>query len=694
MFKLLKVLKPYRGLIVLIIIMVAGVSLATLYLPDRMSRIIAEGIVVEVEYEKTPDGEIIYVFDETSQFEAPLPKLIYENEGKLVTQYIDGKHYAVIIGVEMDNGEVIKFINPETGDVMPVPMFLRTVDGLKDSPPKQGKLVLDKNGSPQVKLIQKSDLSIIFRNGLIMLGVTLASSILSIFIALYSSKVGMAFGRDIRKNLFEKAISLSKAQEDSFSTASLITRTTNDVTQLQNLIIMALRMVINVPIMLVGGLIMAIRKDAQMTIVLLFTIPIVTLTILLIAKNVIPIFKAIQKKLDRLTMIARENITGIRVIRAFGGDDYEDNRFEKANRELTQSSLKAARIMSILMPFMTIIMSGTSVAIVFIGAFAVNRNLSNNLLDYTYLGNMMAVAQYIIQIMISVIMLSVIFIIVPRASVSAVRIQEVLDTQADIFSPPNPVSPPRKGMVEFESVYFSYSKTSKEYVLKDISFFAKKGSVTAVIGGTGSGKSTLISLIPRLYDVTKGKVKVDEIDVRDYSLNDLRSRIGFVTQKAALFSGDIKENILYGAEDDKNFENAIKISQSKNIIEEKQGGIEAIVEQAGRNLSGGQKQRISIARALAKDHDILILDDSFSALDFATDAKIRRELKEIIKDKTVIIVAQRIGTVMDADTIVVLDEGRLVGIGRHHDLIKTCPEYRDIALSQMSEEELGLKGGL
>jgi ATP-binding cassette subfamily B protein len=249
-------------------------------------------------------------------------------------------------------------------------------------------------------------------------------------------------------------------------------------------------------------------------------------------------------------------------------------------------------------------------------------------------------------------------------------------------------------MVEFESVYFSYSKTSKEYVLKDISFFAKKGSVTAVIGGTGSGKSTLISLIPRLYDVTKGKVKVDEIDVRDYSLNDLRSRIGFVTQKAALFSGDIKENILYGAEDDKNFENAIKISQSKNIIEEKQGGIEAIVEQAGRNLSGGQKQRISIARALAKDHDILILDDSFSALDFATDAKIRRELKEIIKDKTVIIVAQRIGTVMDADTIVVLDEGRLVGIGRHHDLIKTCPEYRDIALSQMSEEELGLKGGL
>jgi ATP-binding cassette subfamily B protein len=504
--------------------------------------------------------------------------------------------------------------------------------------------------------------------------------------------VGAAFGRDIRKKLFDKVIRMSKSQEDAFSTASLITRTTNDVTQLQNLIIMALRMMINVPFMFAGGLIMAMSKDPKMTLVLLVSIPMVAVIIGFAARKVVPLFKSIQKKIDHLTAVSRENITGIRVIRAFGGEEYEDKRFDQANKSVTQTGLKAARIMSALMPLIMLIMSLTALSVMFIAVFNINSDLNKQMLDYTGIGNMMAVIQYIMQIMFSVVMFSVIFIMVPRASVSATRINEILETEPDIIDPPNPVFPLRQGLVEFENVSFAYSDSAAEKTLENIRFTAKKGTVTAIIGGTGSGKSTLINLIPRQYDATDGKVKIDGVDVREMSLKDLRSRIGFVAQKAVLFEGNIKDNVLYGADKDNRLKQALEIAQAMNIVEEKEGGYEAVVEQGGRNLSGGQKQRLTIARALATDADILVFDDSFSALDFKTDAMLRKALRENTKDKTVIIVAQRIGTVMDADNIIVLDKGKIVGMGRHEELMERCQEYKDIALSQLSEEELA-KGG-
>lgn len=698
MIKILKKLKPYLGLIILIAIMVTGISFSSLFLPDRMSKIIGEGIVAEVAIEEKDGEQINIKIDMPNSgipiMEMPLPKVAYEGAGQLVTVRENGKLYAIIIGTEKnENGEDITFLNPTSGDYIIIPQFLRTVDGTMDAQPMQGKLLLDENGSPQLSYIQKSNLPVIWKNGGIMLGITFFSSILSIIVAYMSSKVGTGFGRDLRKQLFEKIINFSKAQDDKFSTASLITRTTNDVMQMQMFTIMSLRMMLNVPIMFAGGLFMALQKDAKMTLVLVFTIPLVLITIGFVAKRVMPIFKSVQKRVDRLTMVARENITGVRVIKAFGGEEYEDKRFKDANKDVTASSLSAARYMSVLMPLMMLIMSVTSITIVFISAKNIDRSLQQNMLDFTKIGNMMAVIQYIMQIMMSVIMFSVIFIMLPRASVSATRINEVLETDPNIFDPDEPQTGIRKGEVEFENVSFSYTDGCCQNVLEDISFIAKKGTTTAIIGGTGSGKSTLINLIPRQYDVTKGKIKVDGIDVRDYALKDLRSRIGFVTQNAILFSGNIKTNVLYGAKDEANFEQAVEIAQAKKFIEEKDGGTEAIVEQGGRNFSGGQKQRISIARALATDADILVLDDSFSALDFATDMKLRTELAKVTKQKAVIIVAQRIGTVMDADNIIVLDKGKIVGIGKHKDLLRECIEYKDIALSQLSEKELGISGG-
>lgn len=693
MKKLLKYLKPYNGFILLIAFMVIGISLSSLYLPDRMSKIIGEGITSEVVFEKTSEGKEIFLKFEGS--EIPLPKIRYQNAGILVTNETNGVQYAQPIGLETDQqGKAIQILNPATGDYIPIPKFLRTVDGKAESAPQQGSLLLDDKGAPQIIFEQKSNLTVIWQNGLIMLGITLFSSILSIFVAYFSSKVGSAFGRDIRHHLFDRVVNLSKAQEDNFSTASLITRTTNDVTQLQMLIIMALRMMINVPVMFIGGMVMALNKDAKMTLVLLFAIPIIAIVIGLIAKKVVPLFKKVQKRIDTLTKVSRENITGVRVIRAFGGEEYEDSRFRQANKDVTEVSLKAARYMSVLMPVIMLIMSLTATSIMFIATFSIDSALQKNMLDYQRIGNMMAVIQYIMQIMFSVIMFSIIFIMVPRASVSAVRINEVLETESSIINPNQPKTAPRQGIVEFNEVDFSYSDRSKQNVLENINFQAKKGTVTAIIGGTGSGKSTLINLIPRLYDATNGSVKVDGIDVKEMSLEDLRSRIGFVTQNAVLFEGNIKDNVLYGAKNDDNLTDAINIAQARQIVEEKQGGMEAMVEQGGRNFSGGQKQRISIARALATDADIIILDDSFSALDFATDALLRKELEKVNKNKTVIIVAQRIGTVMDADNIIVLDKGKIVGIGKHSDLINNCEEYRDIALSQLSEKELGLSGGV
>lgn len=668
-------------------IIAAVAALASLFLPDRMSKIIGEGIVTEMEYEYTDDNQPIYIPIPGSEMQ--LPKLSYEGAGKLVTQKIDGKHYAIIVGAETQNGQPIVITIPGYAESVPVPKFLRTADGTPAGEPKQGTLLMDENGIPKYSLMQRSDMKAIWRNGLIMLGITFAMSCLSIGVSFLSSHVGNGFGRDIRKGLFSKVLALSVSQEDRFTSASLITRTTNDVTQVQQTLIMALRLMINVPVIFVGAMIMALSKDPQMTLVLLVAVPIVVITIILVARIIIPLFKTLQKRIDRLTLVSREIITGIRVIRAFGGEASEDKRFDTANKDVTDIGLKIGKIMSALIPLMTIVMSFTSLSIVLIASFSVDKGLKAGTMDFTRLGNMMAVIQYVMQIMISIIMLSMIFIMVPKASVSAQRIGEVIDLEPDIVSPENPIEAPRNGAVEFENVSFAFSEKSKN-VVDNISFSANKGTVTAIVGGTGSGKSTLINLIPRLYDSTQGKVKLDGVDVKDFSLSELRSRIGFITQKAVLFSGTIKENILYGAKDDKNLELAAQISQSEAFIKEKEG-YDAEVEQGGGNFSGGQKQRLSIARAIAKGADVLIFDDSFSALDYTTDAKLRKELKKITKDKTVLIVAQRIGTVMDADKILVLDEGRLVGEGTHYELLRNCPVYRELALSQLTEKELGLE---
>lgn len=711
MFKLLKNLKPYRILIIINIILVSVTAVASLLLPDRMSNIINKGITEEVQYETTEDGEQIFVDlsafsaflgDDIGITEFPLPKFNYRDAGLLVTVKSGGKHYAVIDildPLEKDgDGNIIymRSLNNEGQFVnVPVPKFKRTVDGSFGGDVKQGVLVLQDNGMAQIVTKTKTVYSEIQKNGLIMLGIALLSSACSIAVAYLSSRIGMGFGRDIRKKIFDKVIGFSALETDNFGTASLITRATNDVTQVQTLIIMSLRLIVIVPVMFVGGLIMALSKSAQMTLVLAGIMPIVIVLIFIVSKKIIPLFKSLQAKTDKLTLISRENITGVRVIRAFGADERENARFDQANQDMSMIGLKAARIMSALIPFMFFIMSVTSLAIVLIGVFFVNDALQSstfNVNTINTLGNMMAVIQYIMQIMFSVIMLGMIFINFPRASVSAGRINEVLDSETSIVDNDNPSYTESKDAgIVFENVSFKYHNAENN-VLDKINFSARHGEVTAIIGSTGSGKSTLINLIPRLYDVTEGSIKINGVDIREYPLRALRSKIGFVPQKAVLFSGTVKDNIAYGnynaaAEDIKK---AAETAQAADFIEALEDKYDSEVEQNGANFSGGQKQRLSIARAIARKPEIYIFDDSFSALDFKTDAKLRTAIKKEIKDSTVFIVAQRIGTVMDADRIIVLSDGKIAGIGSHNQLLKDCAVYREIALSQLSAEELGL----
>lgn len=747
MIKLLKRLKPYTLLIVINILLVSASAVASLILPDRMSDIVNNGIKQEIVYETTASGEPVYfavgkIALGTSQAGAPvflgdmapgiptqetqLPKINYSGAGYIVTYESDGKRYAqfdmtgidfsAFMGGEIDlsnadmsvladlglaetdaNGNPIymKSVNADGAFIeMPVPKFWRTEDGTPTGAKRQGTLVLQDNGLAQVSTKTVTIMQEIRKNCLIMLAVTFGSSICSLTAAYFSSRIGNSFGRDLRKSIFGKVIAFSAKETDNFGTSSLITRATNDVTQIQNLIIMALRMIVTVPVMFAGGLFMALKKSAEMTLVLAAIVPIVGGMIFLVGKKILPLFKSLQKKTDKLTLIARESITGVRVIRAFGGDKRENARYDEANLDLSMTGLKAARYMSVLFPFMTVVMSGTSLAIVMVGANFVNNALQTSALTMntvTTLGNMMAVIQYVMQIMMSVIMLAMIFIMVPRASVSGARINEVLESETSIKDKEATVNTVQRGRVSFQNVSFAYN-TAESNVLEDISFEARPGEVTAIIGSTGSGKTTLINLIPRLYDVTAGSVTVDGVDVRDMKLEDLRAKIGFVSQTAMLFSGMIKENIAYGNPQATHGDivHAAEVAQAKDFIEAMEKQYDSEVEQGGANFSGGQKQRISIARAIARKPEIYIFDDSFSAVDFKTDAKLRKALKKEIKDSTVFIVAQRIGTVMDADRIVVLADGKIAGIGRHKELLKNCAVYREIALSQLSHEELGL----
>ncbi len=527
------------------------------------------------------------------------------------------------------------------------------------------------------------DTSYIWKIGGIMLLVAAGGMICSIAASFFSAKAASGFSQLLRSKLFAHVSDFSLHEFDKFGTASLITRTTNDITQIQQVLIMIFRMAVMAPMMCIGGIIMAISKDTKLSLVLAVSIPVLLIAIMIIAKKGIPIFQQLQVKLDKVNRVLRESLTGIRVIRAFNRTNYEKKRFDEANWDLTKTAITVNKLMAAMMPIMMIVLNLTSVAIVWFGGI----RISNGNME---VGDMMAFIQYAMQIMFSFIMLSMMFVMVPRAAVSAERINDVFETFADIQNPVEPITvDAQKGQIEFKDVTFSYPGAEMP-AISNLSFTANAGEVTAIIGGTGSGKSTLIHLIPRFYDVDSGKVLVDGVDVRDLTQESLRKKIGFVPQQAVLFSGTIAENIRYGKEDatDEEVRHAAEIAQAAEFIANMPDGFNTAISQGGSNVSGGQKQRLSIARALVRKPDIYIFDDSFSALDFKTDANLRKALKEETAHAALLIVAQRVNTIMDADQIIVLDNGQIVGRGKHKELMENCVVYREIVMSQLSEEEI------
>ena len=533
------------------------------------------------------------------------------------------------------------------------------------------------------KGVMMGDNGEIIRIGGLMLLVS-AGSVLAAIIASYlSSCAAMGFGRDVRNQVFRRVESYSLHEFDKLGTATLITRTTNDITQVQMVTIMIMRMMIMAPLTAVGGTILALKQDQPLTLVLAVSIPVLAVVIILIATRIIPLFRQVQVKIDKINRVLREKLTGIRVIRAFNTVDNERGRFNEANEDLTGTFIKVNRIMAYMMPAIMLIMSLTSTSVLWFASI----RISNDAMD---LGALAAFTQYVMQIMFSMIMLAMMFIMVPRAQAAAARINEVLDTLPEITDPQNPKDAfTGRGHVEFKNVTFRYYG-AEEPALTDISFEARPGEVTAIIGSTGSGKSTLVNLIPRFYDVENGSILIDGVDVRDITQKTLRSKIGYVPQQAVLFSGAIDENIRFGKDDatDEEVRKAAEIAQAMEFVDETDDGFAHEVAQGGTNVSGGQKQRLAIARALVRKPEVYIFDDSFSALDFKTEAKLRGALHQEIAESTVFIVAQRVGTVMKADRIIVLDEGRIAGMGKHRELLNTCEVYREIVASQLTEEEI------
>ncbi|GAC1303509.1 MAG: ABC transporter ATP-binding protein [Ktedonobacteraceae bacterium] len=470
---------------------------------------------------------------------------------------------------------------------------------------------------------------------------------------------------------------------DSIGTASLITRTTNDTTQVQQVVIIILQMMISAPLMFIGGIILAISQDATLAWVLVGIIPILLIAILVIMGKAIPLFQAMQAKIDRVNLVLDEALTGVRVIRAFDRIDYEEKRFARANLDLTDTAIKVNQIVAAMMPIMMLVLNLSTIAIFWFGSIRINNGDMQ-------IGNLMAFLQYAMQILFAVLMLSMMFIMLPRAAASADRIDQVLEIDPEINDPETAKwADEKRGYVEFQNVTFSYPG-AEEPALRDITFRASPGEVTAIIGGTGAGKSTLVSLIPRFYDVDEGRVLVDGVDVREMTQEHLRSKIGFMPQKAVLFSGTVAENMRYGNEEasEEDVKHAADIAQATEFIAEMPDGFDAVIAQGGTNVSGGQKQRLSIARALVRKPEIYVFDDTFSALDFTTDARLRAAFKRETLDATVLIVAQRVGTVMDADRIIVLDEGRIAGIGTHRELMVSSEVYHEIVSSQLSLEEI------
>ncbi|MEK3772475.1 ABC transporter ATP-binding protein [Paenibacillus sp. FSL R7-0048] len=544
------------------------------------------------------------------------------------------------------------------------------------------------------KGIVQGDRAYIWKIGSFMLLVAGGGALCSVIASYLSAKVAAGFGKLTRARVFNHVENFTLHEFDKLGTASLITRTTNDITQVQTVLTMMLRMMIGAPMMMIGGIIMAVSEDAKLSLIFVVVIPVLVGAIFFIGMKGLPLFKAIQIKLDKLNLVLREHLTGIRVIRSFNRIDHENRRFTEANRDLTDTAIKVNKIMAGLMPLMMIVMNFSMIAILYFGGIRIGDG-------DLQVGSLMAFIQYAMQIMFSLIMVSMMFVLIPRASASAVRINEVLDMQPEFTDPTESElhttaqatkkdgRDSLRGFVEFENVSFSYPG-AEQPALSKISFSARPGEVTAIIGGTGSGKSTLLSLIPRFYDVNEGAVRVDGVDVREMTQEELRSKIGYIPQKAVLFSGTINENIRYGKEDatDEEIIHASKVAQAYDFVSAMKDGFDSEIAQGGNNVSGGQKQRLSIARALVRKPEVYLFDDSFSALDFKTDAKLRAALKSETTESTVLIVAQRVSTVMDADRIIVIDEGEIAGMGTHRELLESSDVYREIVSSQLSEEEI------
>ena len=718
MIKLMKYLKKSVGYVALIIALLFLQAYCDLSLPDYTSKIVNIGIqqkgiedgVPEKIRKTSMEGlELFMNKEDISQLESS-----YTEEGELyVLKDIDkdtraslneilGKPMLILDGLTMKNEtsgdmraqmgipegadpvEVIAQMPDEARAQMTESMSKKFQD-MPDSMITQAAVSYvqaeyealgEDIDARQMKYIGEAGLKMILMALLIM-----AASVSVVFL---SSRVAASLGHDIRGDIYRKVIGFSSNEYNRFSTASLITRSTNDVQQVQMTMAMIFRIVLYAPIIGIGGVLRVLETDSSMTWILGVGVVLILVIIVLLFSIAMPRFTKLQTLIDRLNLVTREILTGIPVIRAFSREKHEEDRFEDANRVLTKTNLFVNRCMTFMMPSMMLIMNGISVLIVYNGSYAVDAGNMQ-------VGDMMAFIQYAMQIIMAFLMITAMSIMLPRANVAAMRIVEILETENSLKEPEAPVHPSQeiKGTVEFDHVSFSYPDAG-ENVLTDISFKVEKGQTLAVIGSTGSGKSSLINLIPRFYDVTQGCVKVDGVDVRSMSQKDLRDRLGYVPQKGVLFSGTIDSNIRYGKTDisQEQVKKAAMVAQAQEFIEEKPHGYESPVAQGGTNVSGGQKQRLSIARAVAKEPEIFIFDDSFSALDFKTDKALRKALKDHTQNATTIIVAQRISTILNADQILVLDDGKMAGLGTHRELMKNCEVYRQIAMSQLSEEEL------
>ncbi|WP_141021579.1 ABC transporter ATP-binding protein [Listeria monocytogenes] len=532
------------------------------------------------------------------------------------------------------------------------------------------------------KGVVTGDTDYIWSTGMKMLLISFASVILSVIVVYLASRISMGFGKELRDKIFTKVEDFSLQEFDKVGTSSLITRTTNDVVQIQNVLYMMMRLMVMAPIMLLGGIIMAVGRDAKLSLIFVVVLPLLLLLVVILGGKAMPMFKSLQKKMDKLNRVIREGLTGIRVVRSFNRNEDELEKFEEANADYATTAIKVNRLLSLMSPLMMQLMNLTSIAIVWIGSIFIGNGDMQ-------VGDLMAFIQYAMQIMMSFMMLSAVFIMIPRAGASAERINEVLDMNAEILNPENPKTSTPPAKLSFEHVTFRYEGAEKP-VIEDITFEANAGETIAIIGSTGAGKSTLINMIPRFYDVESGVVKINGIDVREMDQSSLRQKIGLVPQKAVLFTGTIASNMRYGKEDatDEEIWEALRTAQAENFVSKLANGLGSRVEQGGNNFSGGQKQRLSIARSLIRKPEIYIFDDSFSALDFKTDAKLREALKAETTEAVTLIVAQRITSVVNSDQIIVMNEGKIAGMGTHEELKESNQIYQEIMRSQLSEEEI------